>query len=120
MIHFVGAGPGAVDLITVRGLSLLKKADVIIYAGSLVNPALLEDAKEGCQIYDSARMTLEELQKQGLGYFTSKRGGKVKGNDLTEGRKGIWGRAGDGSQESRFLLIVQLLHSCCVGSQPPV
>ena len=61
MIHFVGAGPGAVDLITVRGLSLLKKADVIIYAGSLVNPALLEDAKEGCQIYDSARMTLEEV-----------------------------------------------------------
>ena len=63
MIHFVGAGPGAVDLITVRGLSLLKKADVIIYAGSLVNPALLEDAKEGCQIYDSARMTLEEVLK---------------------------------------------------------
>ena len=50
MIHFVGAGPGAADLITVRGQRMLKEADVIIYAGSLVNPALLENAKEGCRI----------------------------------------------------------------------
>ena len=48
MVHFVGAGPGAPDLITLRGKSLLEQADVIIYAGSLVNPALLEYAKEGC------------------------------------------------------------------------
>ena len=61
MIHFVGAGPGAADLITVRGAELLKKTDVIIYAGSLVNPALLEYAKEGCRIYNSAEMTLEEV-----------------------------------------------------------
>lgn len=61
MIHFVGAGPGGADLITVRGAELLKKADVIIYAGSLVNPALLEYSKEGCQIYNSATMTLEEV-----------------------------------------------------------
>ena len=61
MIHFVGAGPGAPDLITLRGAELLKKADCIIYAGSLVNPALLEMAKEGCEIHNSATMTLEEV-----------------------------------------------------------
>ena len=61
MIDFVGAGPGAVDLITVRGMELIRKADVIIYAGSLVNPALLEYAQEGTEIHDSSRMTLEEV-----------------------------------------------------------
>ena len=61
MIHFGGAGSGAPDLITVRGWKLLKEADVIIYAGSLVNPALLDDRKEDCQVHDSARMTLEEV-----------------------------------------------------------
>lgn len=61
MIYFIGAGPGAADLITVRGANLLKKADVIIYAGSLVNEALLEYAKEECKIYNSAHMTLEEV-----------------------------------------------------------
>ena len=61
MVHFVGAGPGAVDLITVRGKELIEKADVIIYAGSLVNPALLDYAREGCLKYDSAYMNLEEI-----------------------------------------------------------
>lgn len=61
MVYFVGAGPGAEDLITVRGLRYLENADVIIYAGSLVNKALLKSAKEGCQIYNSAYMTLEEV-----------------------------------------------------------
>ena len=61
MIHFIGAGPGAEDLITVRGARLLGEADVIIYAGSLVNPALLQYKKEGCAVYDSASMTLEEV-----------------------------------------------------------
>ena len=61
MVHFVGAGSGAVDLITVRGQRLLQQADVVIYAGSLVNPALLENCKEGCEIHDSAKMTLEEV-----------------------------------------------------------
>ena len=61
MIHFVGAGPGAPDLITRRGAALLQNADCIIYAGSLVNPALLGLAKEGCAIYNSAEMTLEQV-----------------------------------------------------------
>lgn len=61
MVNFVGAGPGAVDLITVRGMELLKKADVIIYAGSLVNPGLLEYAGKEAEIYNSATMTLEEV-----------------------------------------------------------
>ena len=61
MIHFVGAGSGSPDLITVRGAKLLKEADVIIYAGSLVNPQLLDYKKEGCRVYNSARMTLEEV-----------------------------------------------------------
>ncbi|MFR3729522.1 precorrin-4 C(11)-methyltransferase [Lacrimispora sp.] len=61
MVHIVGAGPGAPDLITMRGKELLSKADVIIYAGSLVNPLLLDYKKDGCLVYDSARMTLEEV-----------------------------------------------------------
>ncbi len=64
MVHFVGAGSGAVDLITVRGARLLGEADVIIYAGSLVNPDLLHYAKPECEIYDSARMTLEQVIEQ--------------------------------------------------------
>ncbi len=61
MVHFVGAGPGAPDLITLRGAELLKNAGAIIYAGSLVNPALLALAKEDCRIYNSAEMTLEQV-----------------------------------------------------------
>ncbi len=61
MIHFVGAGSGAPDLITVRGARLLGEADVIIYAGSLVNPELLRYAKPGAEIHNSAEMTLEEV-----------------------------------------------------------
>ena len=61
MVHFIGAGPGAPDLITVRGQKLLGEADAVIYAGSLVNPALLEETKEGCRIYNSAPLTLDEV-----------------------------------------------------------
>lgn len=61
MIHFVGAGSGAADLITIRGQKYLQEADVIIYAGSLVNPELLEYKKEGCEVHNSAYMTLEEV-----------------------------------------------------------
>ena len=61
MVHFVGAGPGAPDLITVRGKQYLEEADVVIYAGSLVNPKLLEYTKDICTIHNSAKMTLEEV-----------------------------------------------------------
>lgn len=61
MVHFVGAGSGAADLITVRGARLLEEADVVIYAGSLVNPELLAYVREGCTVYNSAEMTLEQV-----------------------------------------------------------
>lgn len=61
MVYFVGAGTGAVDLITVRGMRLLEQADVVIYAGSLVNPELLSYTKKDCAIHNSARLTLEEV-----------------------------------------------------------
>ena len=61
MVHFVGAGPGAPDLITIRGKQYLEEADVIIYAGSLVNPKLLEYTKDVCTIYNSSKMSLEEV-----------------------------------------------------------
>lgn len=74
MVHFVGAGSGAPDLITVRGQKLLGEADLVIYAGSLVNPALLENTKEGCEIYDSAKMTLEEVTEK---MFAAEAAGKM-------------------------------------------
>lgn len=73
MIHFVGAGSGAADLITVRGQRLLMEADIIVYAGSLVNPQLLEVKKEGCEVYNSAVMTLEEVMAV---MIAGERGGK--------------------------------------------
>lgn len=61
MVNFVGAGCGAADLITVRGKRLLEEADVIIYAGSLINPELLDYARPGCELHNSAYMTLEQV-----------------------------------------------------------
>lgn len=61
MVYFIGAGPGAVDLITVRGKQKLEEADIVIYAGSLVNPELLQYTKNSCQTHNSAAMTLEEV-----------------------------------------------------------
>jgi len=61
MVYFLGAGPGDPELITLKGKRLLENADAIIYAGSLVNPALLEYAKSGCEVFDSASMTLDEV-----------------------------------------------------------
>ena len=63
MVHFVGAGPGATDLITLRGKALIEGADCIIYAGSLVNPELLAFNKKGAEVYNSAAMTLEEVME---------------------------------------------------------
>lgn len=61
MVHFVGAGSGAADLITLRGKALIEASDVIIYAGSLVNPELLSYSRPDCKIYNSAEMTLDEV-----------------------------------------------------------
>lgn len=61
MVHFIGAGPGDPELLTIKGKKLIDEADVIIYAGSLVNPAVLKDAKKSAAIYNSAGMTLEEV-----------------------------------------------------------
>lgn len=60
-VHFVGAGPGDKELITLKGYNLLSKADIVIYAGSLVNPQLLEYCKEGCEIHNSAYMDLGQI-----------------------------------------------------------
>ena len=61
MIYFIGAGSGDPELITVKGKRLIDEADVIIYAGSLVNPQALCDAKETAEIFNSASMTLPEV-----------------------------------------------------------
>lgn len=63
-IYFVGAGPGDPELITVKGKRILENADVIVYAGSLVNPVVLKFARNGTELYDSSKMTLEEISKQ--------------------------------------------------------
>lgn len=61
MIYFIGAGPGDPELLTIKGKKIIDQADVIIYAGSLVNKEVLSGAKEGAKIYNSASMTLEEV-----------------------------------------------------------
>ncbi|MGL5615171.1 MAG: precorrin-4 C(11)-methyltransferase [Sarcina sp.] len=61
MVYFIGAGPGDVDLITVKGRDILTKADIVIYAGSLVSKEHLEFCKVGCKFFNSASMTLDEV-----------------------------------------------------------
>ena len=61
MIYFIGAGPGDPELITVKGKRLIDEADIIIYAGSLVNPQVLSGARPEAEIYNSATMNLEEV-----------------------------------------------------------
>ncbi len=62
-VYFIGAGPGDPELITIKGARIIEEAQVIIYAGSLVNPAVLQYAREGTEIHNSATMTLEEVLK---------------------------------------------------------
>jgi precorrin-4/cobalt-precorrin-4 C11-methyltransferase len=67
LLHFVGAGPGDPELITLKGARLVSEADMILYAGSLVNPKVLERAKEGAEVYDTAKMDLDEIIKRMVG-----------------------------------------------------
>jgi len=60
-VYFVGAGPGDPGLITVKGKKILEQADVVIYAGSLINQKVLNYCASGCKLYDSAGMSLEEI-----------------------------------------------------------
>ncbi|HEY5673988.1 MAG TPA: precorrin-4 C(11)-methyltransferase [Malonomonas sp.] len=60
-VLFVGAGPGDPELITVKGLKALQQAEVVVYAGSLVNPALLDECPDGCEIHDSAPLNLDQV-----------------------------------------------------------
>ncbi len=68
MIYFIGAGPGDEELITLKGARLLKAADCVIYAGSLVNAALLKNCKSDCKIFNSAHMSLDEVMEEMLRY----------------------------------------------------
>ena len=95
MIHIVGAGCGAVDLITVRGRKYLEEAGVIIYAGSLVNPDLLVYAKEGCVIHDSAKMTLEEV----VGVITDAESKGLTTVRLHTGDPSLYGAIGEQMRE---------------------
>lgn len=62
-VHFIGAGPGDPELLTLKAKRLIEEADVIVYAGSLVNPAILDHAKKEASLYDSSRMALDEIIK---------------------------------------------------------
>ena len=62
-VIFIGAGPGDPELITLKGKKFLEKADVVIYAGSLLNPEILKYAKPSAELYDSAKMSREEVFK---------------------------------------------------------
>jgi precorrin-4/cobalt-precorrin-4 C11-methyltransferase len=60
-VYFIGAGPGDPELLTIKAKKIIEKADVIIYAGSLINPQILRHAKHGAKLYNSAKMDLEEI-----------------------------------------------------------
>ncbi|MFZ5632398.1 MAG: precorrin-4 C(11)-methyltransferase [Bacillota bacterium] len=82
MIYFIGAGPGDPELITVKGARLIAGADVIIYAGSLVNPAVLDGCRPGAEIYDSSGMNLEEvLEVMGRAWREGKKVARVHTGD---------------------------------------
>ena len=108
MVHFVGAGPGAADLITLRGKALLEKADVVIYAGSLVNPQLLEYCKEDCEIYNSARMTLEEV----IGVIVQAEAKKADVVRLHTGEPSIYGAI---REQIDILEEKGIAYDCCPG-----
>ena len=98
MVKIVGAGPGAKDLITVRGMRMLNEADVIIYAGSLVNEELLEYAKKDCEIYNSAYMNLREV----IDVIVKAEGEGKNIVRLHTGDPSLYGAIAGGSHEWRY------------------
>lgn len=108
MIYFIGAGCGAADLITLRGKRLLEEADVIIYAGSLINRELLSFAKPGCELYDSAKMTLEEVIAR---IKQTERAGKMTAR-LHSGDPSLYGAI---REQMRELDRLQISYEVCPG-----
>ena len=119
MIHFVGAGSGAPDLITVRGQKFLREADVVIYAGSLVNPELLKETKPGCEILNSAYMTLDEviraMEKAVIRRSTARSGSRWTGWM----RKRLLTMYARGSAPSAALHQVSMRNSRCLAYPSP-
>lgn len=90
-VYFIGAGPGDPELITLKGARIIGEADVVIYAGSLVNPEVLRSVKPGCSVYDSSAMTLEEISALMLdSVFQGKTVARVHTGD-----PGIYGAVGE-------------------------
>ena len=104
MVHFVGAGPGAADLITLRGAQLLNRADMVIYAGSLVDPAILGHCREGAALYDSAELTLSEVIAI-IREAEEKSGGKVSIVRLHSGDPSLYGAIREQIDELKSLGI---------------
>lgn len=101
MVHIVGAGCGAADLITLRGKKYLEEADIVIYAGSLINRELLDFTNEKCKLYDSAKMTLEEIMDVVKG---GERDGKMTVR-LHSGDPSLYGAIGEQIREFEKLGI---------------
>ena len=126
MIHFVGAGSGAPDLITVRGQKFLREADVVIYAGSLVNPELLKETKPGCEILNSAYMTLDEVirameKAEREGKMTVLRRSTARSGSRWTGwmRKRLLTMYARGSAPSAALHRVSMRNSRCLACPSP-
>src|SRR5215472_14386279 len=86
-VHFIGAGPGAADLITVRGLRLIERCPVCLYAGSLVPRAILTAAPRGAQLIDTASLTLDEI----LGHMSQAHDGGIEVARLHSGDPSLYG-----------------------------
>lgn len=86
-VCFVGAGPGDPDLITVKGKSLLERADIVVYAGSLINERLLESCKDGCELHNSAALNLDEV----TGIYAAAKGTEKTVVRLHSGEPSIYG-----------------------------
>ena len=86
-VHFIGAGPGAPDLITVRGLRLIERCPVCLYAGSLVPREILATAPRGARLVDTAPLTLDEI----VAYLTEAHGSRLEVARLHSGDPSLYG-----------------------------